>query len=93
MAVVVVLGGGGREHAMVDRLVRSPKVAKVFAIPGNAGIAREDKTHCVAIHHDNHEVRLVVLWWRYSCGESSSFIILYIITIGIISIIVNIMWP
>jgi phosphoribosylamine--glycine ligase len=39
---VLVIGGGGREHALAWKLAQSPKVAKVFVAPGNAGTARED---------------------------------------------------
>ncbi|MCE3000332.1 MAG: phosphoribosylamine--glycine ligase [Betaproteobacteria bacterium] len=38
---VLVIGGGGREHALAWRLAQSPKVSKVLVAPGNAGTARE----------------------------------------------------
>ena len=39
---VLVIGGGGREHALAWKLVHSPRVGKVFVAPGNAGTAREE---------------------------------------------------
>jgi len=46
---VLVIGGGGREHALAWKLSLSPKVDKVFVAPGNAGTAKEAKTQNVAI--------------------------------------------
>ena len=36
---VLVIGGGGREHALVWKIKQSPKVEKIFCAPGNAGTA------------------------------------------------------
>lgn len=44
---VLVVGGGGRCHAIVDALSRSTQVAQIYCAPGNAGIA--EQAECVAI--------------------------------------------
>jgi len=44
---VLVVGGGGREHALVWKIAQSPKVSQIFCAPGNAGIAK--LAQCVPI--------------------------------------------
>jgi len=44
---ILVVGGGGREHAIIRKLKENPEVAEIVAMPGNAGIARD--AECVGI--------------------------------------------
>lgn len=46
---VLIVGGGGREHALAWAAARSPQVSQVFVAPGNAGTAREPGCENVAI--------------------------------------------
>lgn len=46
---VLVIGGGGREHALAWKAAQSNNVSKVFVAPGNAGTAHEEKLENVAI--------------------------------------------
>ena len=46
---ILVIGSGGREHALAWRLKQSPRVQKVFVAPGNGGTAREEGVENVAI--------------------------------------------
>ncbi len=44
---ILVIGGGGREHAIIKKLRENPEVTKLYACPGNGGIAKD--AECVAI--------------------------------------------
>src|SRR5262245_13377601 len=46
---LLVIGGGGREHALAWKLAQSPRVQKVFVAPGNGGTATETGVENVAI--------------------------------------------
>ena len=52
---ILVIGGGGREHALAWKLAQSLRVSKVFVAPGNAGSAREDGVHNVTLS-DNQQI-------------------------------------
>ncbi|HLF98085.1 MAG TPA: phosphoribosylamine--glycine ligase [Methylococcaceae bacterium] len=55
---VLVIGGGGREHALAWKTAQSPHVEQVFVAPGNAGTAREPKVENVAIAAEDVEALL-----------------------------------
>ena len=46
---VLVIGGGGREHAMAWCLAKSPRVSKVYVAPGNGGTARDPRLENLAL--------------------------------------------
>ena len=47
---ILVLGNGGREHALAWKIAQDEKVSKVFVAPGNAGTATENKCENVALN-------------------------------------------
>lgn len=44
---ILVIGGGGREHAIIKKLKENPKAGKIYAAPGNGGISKD--AECVNI--------------------------------------------
>ncbi|GAA5525789.1 phosphoribosylamine--glycine ligase [Microbulbifer aestuariivivens] len=50
---ILVIGAGGREHALAWKAAQNPAVDTVFVAPGNAGTAREPKVQNLAIGVDN----------------------------------------
>ncbi|MFZ0390393.1 MAG: phosphoribosylamine--glycine ligase [Calditrichia bacterium] len=66
---ILVLGSGGREHALVWKIKQSARVKKIYCIPGNAGIAEEAECHSIPLSDFNsisdfisrHQVDLTVV--------------------------------
>ena len=57
---ILVIGSGGREHALVWSLLQSPRVSKVYAAPGNAGTAREKGNQNVALTRTADLIEFVI---------------------------------
>src|SRR5215469_3162790 len=55
---ILVIGSGGREHALVWKLRQSPRVTKVVCAPGNGGIAAD--AECMAVDVKNIESLLAL---------------------------------
>ncbi|EDN70678.1 phosphoribosylamine--glycine ligase [Beggiatoa sp. PS] len=50
---ILIVGSGGREHALAWKIAQSEKIQKVFVAPGNAGTAHEAKLENLPIKADN----------------------------------------
>lgn len=51
---ILVIGSGGREHALCWSLLRSPKTHKIFMLPGNAGVLKSEKIECLNTSMEDH---------------------------------------
>ena len=61
MSTVLVLGKGGREHAIVKCLACSHKVRKILVSPGHYGTLKEPRTQNIKMNIDDFPVDLVVV--------------------------------
>ena len=52
---ILLIGGGGREHALAWKLAQSSKVEVIFAAPGNPGMAMLPKCQCIGLNVDDLE--------------------------------------
>ncbi|MBT8102352.1 MAG: phosphoribosylamine--glycine ligase, partial [Gammaproteobacteria bacterium] len=50
---ILIIGSGGREHALAWKCAQSANVDEVLVAPGNAGTARENKVRNVAVSSDD----------------------------------------
>ncbi|HEY3856591.1 MAG TPA: phosphoribosylamine--glycine ligase [Verrucomicrobiae bacterium] len=50
---ILVIGSGGREHALVWKLAQSPRLTQLWCAPGNGGVAGEPRVQCVDIAAEN----------------------------------------
>ena len=50
---ILILGSGGREHALAWKIATSPLTTRLYCAPGNAGIAQE--AECVALDPGDHK--------------------------------------
>ena len=57
---ILIIGSGGREHALAWKCAQSPRVDEVLVAPGNAGTAREDKVRNVDVSPDDIEALAVL---------------------------------
>jgi phosphoribosylamine--glycine ligase len=65
---VLLLGSGGREHALAWKLAQSPRLAKLWAAPGNPGIAQH--AECVALDHGHLDAILA-----FARGENIGLVV------------------
>ena len=47
---LLIIGGGGREHAIAWKASQSEKIKNIYVVPGNPGIAKENKIEVININ-------------------------------------------
>jgi phosphoribosylamine--glycine ligase len=52
---ILVIGSGGREHALVWKLAQSPRATQIWCAPGNGGIAAESRVQCLNLPAEDME--------------------------------------
>ncbi len=57
---ILVIGGGGREHALAWKLAQSSRVSKVYVAPGNSGTAREDGLQNVVLDGNQQAIDFII---------------------------------
>src|SRR6476469_311332 len=70
MTNVLVIGKGGREHALVWKLRQSPRTGKLFCAPGNAGTARDGAVTVPIDHTETDKLR------RFCEREQIGFVVI-----------------
>lgn len=63
---ILVVGGGGREHAIIKKLKENRAVTKIYALPGNGGIAAD--AECVSV--GAKDIDGIV---RFACGHAIDY--------------------
>ncbi len=54
---ILMIGSGGREHALVKKLIESPKCTKLYCAPGNGGISRDAEIVNIGVMDKNNLVK------------------------------------
>ncbi|XP_030377639.1 trifunctional purine biosynthetic protein adenosine-3 [Scaptodrosophila lebanonensis] len=69
---VLVIGGGGREHAICWKLAQSTQIAHIYALPGSVGIAKIEKCESLGSSLDEKDFEAVAQW---SKAQNLSFVV------------------
>ena len=59
----MIVGGGGREHAILEKLRKSPRIDALYALPGNGGMSEHAVCAPIAATDIEGRVRLLYVAW------------------------------